>query len=100
MITPFRLPFDWKNPYGFFIGVTMEFEVATYLLLLVACLLTLSCGCLLFMLTMIKVAKQSLHSINKTAKLKSKRTLISNQLTQFIQYHSILKQLSELLYFG
>lgn len=93
-----RFPFPWKNPYGFFIAVAIQYIMLTGVLMMASCVLTLSTGFFSLVLTMAKVIKQSLRSINRNSKKKKNRTAISNQITRFIRYHSMVKQLSRLAF--
>lgn len=90
-----RFPFAWKNPYGFVIAFTAEFIVATYVFNIAICLLTFSFVFVLLAYATTKVIKQSLYAINGIAQSPNDQTSIPNQISQFIRYHSLLKQLSK-----
>lgn len=73
----------------------MEYVVLTYDLMMESCLLNLSIGFFLLIMAMTKVIKQSLYSIGESVKVGQNQTSIMKQLTQFIEYHSRVKQLSK-----
>lgn len=66
----------------------------TYALLVGTCVLNFSLGTFLFVMAMTKIMKQNLNAINESANNKHKRALIAKQFSQFVQYHSMVKQLS------
>lgn len=72
----------------------MQFEILIYLLVKISCIFAMAFGYLLLILTMGKIMRKSVQSVNKTAKLNNDPTSVLNQLSQFIHYHSVLKQLS------
>lgn len=76
--------------------MSIELTMITYALLLGTCVLIFSIGTYLFVMATNKVIKESLNSINENANVKQKLTLISNQFSQFVQYHAMVKQLSML----
>lgn len=53
-------------------------------------------GTFVFMLTFNEDIQQNLHSINENTESKEKRKQIAMQLKNFIDFHSSLKQLSNL----
>lgn len=67
-----------------------------YVFILMACTLVISFGTFLFLIMTSKIIKRSLRSINKSAKQKHNRTSTLKELSQFIEFHSIVKQLSRL----
>lgn len=89
-----RFPFDWKNPYGFLISISIEHIMITYALIIGVCALNFSIETYLFVMATTKVIKQNLNSINENDKTNQTRTSISTQFSQFVRYHSMVKQLS------
>lgn len=95
MFSPFakcRLPFDWKNPQGYLIAITLQYIIGIYAITFVGCIVTLGFGTFLFAVAVNKISKQSLSTIRKKAKHKSNETL--RRLYEFVQFDSSVKQLS------
>lgn len=90
-----RFPFDWKTPLGFLIAMGAQYTVLSYLTMIGGCVLVLGIGTFLYLMTMSKCIKSCLFAIGRNAELKSNRTHIEEQLIEFIQYHSRVKQLSK-----
>lgn len=89
----YRYPFDWKKHY--YIAVAFQSVSITYGFLLVSCEIVFGIGCCLLVLTTInKVVKDDLNFINKNAKTKRNRSLALNRLSEFIENHSAVNELS------
>ena len=95
---PFPLwqPFDWKNPIGYLIAFAIQYISLGHLYILGAAVISLEIGCYLWMMELIEDIKNDINSINKTAKLRKNQTQMSKQLTDSIEFHSKVKQLSEI----
>lgn len=91
-----RLPYDWKNPYGYMVAVVAQLLWASFAFTYIGCVLALSFGCFMFSLAMIKILKNDLHSIDKMARDKNSRSDMYKKLCEFLETHANTKQLSRL----
>lgn len=89
-----RLPFDWQNPFGYLIANIIYYILILYELMIGACVISFGFGSYLVGIAMSKSIKSSLYSIDQSIRVKSEKNLLFDQLTEFIQLHSITKQLS------
>lgn len=67
----------------------------TCVFLIVSCIATLGIGGFIFALAICEDIKIDLSSIQKSGKRAENKSKIVEQLSQFIQYHSEMKQLSQ-----
>lgn len=89
-----RFPFDWKNPFGFFMATTLQYILASYGLFIGVCILALAIGVYLFGNAMSKCIKEILFAISEHSNAEIDRSVLLEQFIEFIQYHSRVKQLS------
>lgn len=89
-----RFPFDWKNPFGYVVAVLIEFIITTYICLIMGILMSLAIEAILLLLTLAKHIQNLLHKFNKSAKSES---AAYKHLTNYVDFHSVLKQLSKSL---
>lgn len=92
--TMIRLPYDWKNPAGYLFTVAITLLVGMYPFQYMGCIVFLALGSFIFAISIVKVFKVELHSINKMANDKQPRRNMYKKLSEFIQMQSISKQLS------
>lgn len=78
--------------------MSLNVAIETNMLMIASCIIILMSGFFLQVLAMSKVIKRSLRCMNKSSRLKRHHTPILKQLYCFIQYHSMVKKLSELKY--
>lgn len=90
-----RFPFDWKSPFEYLMAMAIQIIATTYSFTIAACILSLSVGFTLFLFAMSKVAKISVICINQKAGDKTARKRILEQLIEFLEFHSRMKQLSK-----
>lgn len=90
-----RIPFNWNNPTGYLLASAMQYLMVTFVFYFVACSSTIAIAVYLFSINATNDIIDNLHSINKDAKSRRKRSNITIQISEFIEYHSILKQLSQ-----
>lgn len=93
-----RFPFDTKNPEGYLAAFSLQYVHLAYEVFFVANLATLALGAFLFALTAIKDLKGILRSIDAhcvESKTTDEQLLALNQIRQFVEMHSGLKQLSK-----
>lgn len=81
-----RFPFDWENPIGYLIAITLQLELISWNLRFMANLVSFGVACLLFTFQAAKDMKYDLHKINKNVKTKQTRSQTVEQLTEFIQF--------------
>lgn len=95
MVLFYRLPFDLKTPIGYLIAIVMLYYVLTFIYLFAAVVVSLEIGFYLLVMESIKDIKNSIGSINETAKLKRNQSQkIEEHLRDSIQFHTIVKGLS------
>lgn len=96
--TPVWYPFDWKNPKGYLIVISIQFGIISVILYGVMSMMIFQIEINLMAISMTKDIKYSLCSINKKAKAKAKanRIDIMEPFTETVQFHSNAKQLSQI----
>lgn len=90
-----RLPFDWKNPFGYFIAVVVEIVILSHIMKITACLIVFAIGFYLHAVGACKRIKEILSAIDQSAKRPANKQKIAfEQFDEFIRFDSRLKQLS------
>lgn len=89
-----RFPFDWRNPIGYLVALTLQYTANVRFFKLVACLVATGLGAFSFELSMTTHVKTDLKLINESAKMKENRLSTLKRLSEFIEFHSRLKELS------
>lgn len=69
--------------------------MTTYVFFFIACSSTVAIAAYLFATTATSDIIDNLHTINQDSKLNKTQSDISAQIYEYIEYHSILKQLSQ-----
>lgn len=92
-----RLPFAWRNPFGFSAAIAIQFTMMSYAAMIGACIIAFAFGFYLYTTAMTKCIRGSLFLINRSAQSKNNRKNIDEQLVELIWFHSRVKQLSILL---
>lgn len=87
-----RLPFDWKNPFGFIIAIVLESIGIWFGVSFTACLVTFGIGSYLFEITFTKIIKRSLRNINHSAKKKKSKIELMKQLSDYIEHQTAEKR--------
>lgn len=87
-----RLPFDWKNPYGYVIIFIMDYITAFYVMSIMVCQTSLIIGSYWLLISLAKDLSRDLYKINAT---KMNRLQFKREIINFIQYQSDAKRLSE-----
>lgn len=90
-----RIPFDWKNPFGYFIVMVSTYKICEYLLLIGMSMFACALGGIFFGHAVIKDLKNYLIEINETARLKEDHPHATEQLYDFVHTHTLAKQLSQ-----
>lgn len=82
------------KPLGFFVAVAMQYTLAVYLLLYVACFMSISVKSQMIGISALKDVKRILKSINKCSKTKKNQLKMRKHLIVYLRAHSTAKQLS------
>lgn len=88
-----RYPFDWSNPFGYLVAISLQYVIVTALFLLGAGLLLTGMSSFLFIVAAIKDVKINLNSINERGALAGNQSWTLAQLSDFVEFHAQLKQL-------
>ena len=91
-----RFPFDWKSPVRFLIAIGIHYVMLLYAIMIGACVLALAIGSYLYIIALNKCMKESLNVINQTTHDKINRIGIGKRLSEFIELHSNVKELSDI----
>lgn len=91
-----RFPFDWKNPIGYSCAVILEYLMTACIANFVGSLAILGISTYLMGAAINKDIRRNLHSINDNTEIKKNRLIIIEQFSDFIQIHSMAKQLSNI----
>lgn len=86
------VPFDWKNPIGYFFGFAFQAATAFYIDFLSPYHTSFIAGICLMLMTLAQDLKNDLLTINSLAKNRSK--LLKN-ISSLVRFHSECKQLSD-----
>ena len=89
-----RFPFDWKNPFGYFIAVIFEYLIGTYVFMVVAAVVTFGIGTFILAIATLGEVRDDLKKINDLAKFEENRLETLNRLGDFTQFHCHMMQLS------
>lgn len=89
-----RLSFDAENLIGYSVAMTAQYIFVFNAMITLKCLALFGAGTCFMLFPLAKDIKCSLKSINDNARHKIKRTKIVTQLSQFVEFHSKLLQLS------
>lgn len=89
-----RLPFDWKNPMGYGIALVIQFIAVIFIFNVVGGVTSFGIGYYLFANATIKEFKSSIHLLEDSAKENGELLRALNRFAEFIEWHSILNQLS------
>lgn len=97
--TPFPMwnPFDWKNPVGFSIVITVQYMIFSYIFFISACHFNTALGSHAYSMSASKCIKQNFFAIDQSVKVKAEQKQILGQFIEFIGFHSGVKQLSSIL---
>ena len=89
-----RLPFDWRNPFGYFVATTLQFIIDSIAFRFIGCLASAGAAAILFGIALIKDLKSISNSVNDSATIHQNQSKCYNQLRQLIKILSISKQFS------
>lgn len=83
-----------KNPFGYLTAFLVEYTAFWYVHCNIACMCCFGFGSFLLLITMIKDITDSIQSISDGVKRKANRPQAVEKISDFIEFHSTLKQLS------
>lgn len=92
-----RLPYDWKNPTGYLITVSMQWFLASWIFQYIGCMVFLGFASFIIAISVIKILNGELHPINKMSSDKISRKSRQNLYEKFFKFiytHANSKQLS------
>lgn len=90
----FRFPFDAKTPIGYFIAFIIEIPPMFYVILSSSCYICFVAGSSYVILSFTVDIKQQLAVLNERSKTKRIDAEFNQRFFEFIQFHSVGKQLS------
>lgn len=90
----FRFPFSWQNPFGYPIAFTLQYIMLMYVFEFIALAVSMVFGIYLLTTSMFKDMKQILRTLNK---FPQNELMFILQLNDFLNFHSISKQLRFIL---
>lgn len=89
-----RLPFDMENPVGYVFGVAMQCALFLNSTLISICSTSFVIAAYMFLSSLTNDIKDILQSINKSRKLKRNRLKSLSMISELIEFHSSVVQLS------
>lgn len=89
-----RLPFDWRNPYGYLAAVLIQYVVGLYLFLFATCVLPTTLGAYMLARTFAKDLMICINSINDRVNINGNKVEIIKQYSKMLKIHSFLLELS------
>lgn len=89
-----RLPFDWKNPFNFLIAIAIQCAMLLCGLSIGSCVLAFTIGSYFYAIGLSKTVTGILFSFNRNIQSKADRSILLEQLIEFLGFHSRSKQLS------
>lgn len=95
LIALLRFSFEWNNPTGYLFASAIQYMIVTFVFYFVACSSTIAIAVYLFTMDATNDIIENLQSINEAAKSEENLSNAMIQIAEFIEYHSILKQLSQ-----
>lgn len=90
-----RFPFDYKTPIGYSVAMFVEGMVGLCGLIVISSVVSLAIDCFIYVTSATKDMLRMLEVVNKYAEVKNDRPRIFKQLSEFIESHSELRQLSD-----
>lgn len=93
-----RFPWDWRTPVGYFIAVFIQYILTSYVFALGTFALVIGLGCILNGRTVVKDICASLNAFNDIANSDANRIQMIEQLSDFLDTHSNLIELSTMYF--
>lgn len=88
----FRFPFDWENPYGYSVAITIQIIIANLGILIGACALVMGIGFYSFAIATGKSVKGSLFFIQRNITAETNQNNLLEQLIEFLEFHARVKR--------
>lgn len=92
----FRFPFDWKDPFGYVVATMHVYITFTFLLFFISIIASFGIGCFLLGITTTNEIKTVFIIANEKLRLESEHSLAFERFTELVEWHAMVKQLSEL----
>lgn len=92
-----RYPFNTKNPLGFIVAIVIEYVFVVNLMIIPKCFYTTGITALPMLFSLASDIKSDLNAIQQSLSYKRKRSKMGKPLSQFIQFYSDARQLSNLI---
>lgn len=83
-----RFPFNWQNPLGYLIALTLIFISHLIFLRFIMCCLSFGIGVFVIVTSLTMDIKNDLIAFNDRTKTEPNPILLSKSLIQFVQIHS------------
>lgn len=87
-----RLPFDWKTPPGYLVAIAIQYTMISYAAIIGSSVTTFGIGTYLYVIASCECIKENLLSMRMTNGNDANGESVE-QLIEFIQFHSLVKQL-------
>lgn len=88
------MPFNWNNPIGYTVTVFIEYIIATHVFFTMMSMLSIGIAGYLYEMSLAKDINQILQSIDDSSKTKKRRQSLCTQFIEFVDLHSVTKQLN------
>lgn len=89
----FRLPFEWRTPFGYLIACSIQFPCVYFHMMVAACSLNFLIGSCRILMSFAKDIKNDLYFLNKNSETNLNRVQLKVKLSEFIEFHAKIKQL-------
>lgn len=90
-----RFPYDWRNPSGYLVAISIQYFLAFYPSRYVGCFLCFAFGAFMFSMATVEILKNELHAIDMMGSGRKTREKMLKSFSEFIRRHADAKQLSE-----
>lgn len=94
LFSSIRFPFEWRNPIGYTVAVSLQCIVITYTFFTMMTMLVIGIASYSFGISLTEDLKYILHSIEEKSKLRKNRPYLYRQFIEFIILQSDTMQLS------
>lgn len=87
-----RFPFDWRNPRGYLAAFTLSYVLEVNVIFFLVCNICTGIGFFIFAMSLTKDVKNDFLKFGVWMKSEPNPTLLSKQLFDLIQFHSLMKR--------
>lgn len=88
----FRFPFDWTNPYGYFMAFILIYVTQLNWIFFVKCCLCFGIGVYMFIIALTKDIKTNLTAFSAMVQTEPNPVLLYKELFDLVQFHSRVKR--------